>query len=110
MSEKASILTHLKGFAFFQCLGFQVDIEKLQTLSASWLNFADSILANGQSRAKKLSQNVKEGVILNLFQDLIRVVAFIGRFRNKFGMTQGCFEIVSKYRHGGSWVLALRET
>ena len=56
------------------------------------------------SDSKKRSQNSNQGVILNSFQDLIGVVAFIGRFRheakptdgvNKFGMTQGCFEIVS---------------
>ena len=61
---------------------------------------------------KKRSQNIKEGVILNLFQDLIRVVAVLWRFRheakptdsclrrgrlvNKFGMTQRGVEIVSK--------------
>ena len=45
---------------------------------------------------KSLPQNIKEGVILNLFQDLIGSIAIDWRFRNKFGMTQRCFEIVSK--------------
>jgi len=53
------------------------------------IDVTDEFTGKGKT-IKKLSQNVKEGVILNLFQDLIRVVAFIGRFRNKFGMTQRC--------------------
>ncbi len=46
-------------------------------------------------KVKKRSQIPNQGVILNLFQDLIRVVALVRRFRNKFGMTQRGFEIVS---------------
>jgi len=49
----------------------------------------------GQLLPKKRSQNVKEGVILNLFQDLIGPIAIDWRFRNKFGMTQRGVEIVS---------------
>ena len=45
--------------------------------------------------SQKRSQNPNQGVILNSFQDLIRVVAIAGRFRNKFRMTQECLEIVS---------------
>ena len=50
----------------------------------------------GDMMTKKLSQNTRGRVILNLFQDLIGPIALIWRFRNKFGMTNWCFDNVSK--------------
>ena len=47
------------------------------------------------SRLELIHPILKEGVILNLFQDLIGPTAVDWRFRNKFGMTQRDVEIVS---------------